>query len=355
MKTPFVRKANLTRLLVGGAVILSVLCFSYLILAERSEDFHNTNSRSEQATGYDLEHLRVKSYGKNTSTNPISLEDRLVAELKQYYGKTISEKSTQAMLLRFKNFITGMYPDDGESRFYAILKKAFPALADEIMQTLQKMEQYNAWLEENERMLAGLSFLEKQGMLWEKRRDLFGEDADIVWSEEVLAYEERKQDMKDTIRMLDSSDETTIDEKLAIYKSTLSQAYADSPEAYILENTGMLAKVFFSIDSVQEELAELDPDQRKLEIARIRKEMGYTSKQIDELSAMDDYRSRRWETGLNYMEERGTVEANYTGAQLDDQLRLLREKYFKHEAKTIELEEKDGFFRFERKRYYGRN
>ncbi len=355
MKTPFAGKAKLTQVLVGGAVLLSFLCFLFLLLTHRPENYRINAIRVDPETGLVREHLADSIPMKTPEGKVLSLEDRLVSELKRYYGNTISEKSTQVLLLRLKNFMTDMYPEDGESRFYAILKSAFPDLADEIMQMLKKMEQYHTWLEENEGILAGMNHLEKQGALWEKRRGLFGDDADIIWSEEVLAYEERKREMKDTIRMLDGSNDTTMDEKLALYKSTLSLTYADSPEAYILENTGMLAKVFFSIDSVQEELAALEPDQRKLEITRIRKEMGYTSEQIAELAAMDDYRSRRWENGLNYMAERDQVAAEYTGTELDEQLRLVREKYFNHEAKTIELEEKDGFFRFERKRYHGRN
>jgi len=363
MKSLFVKKLKIPGLIITGIIVLSAVGLSYFFVTELSredyplEDLQSSNE--EAASGF---------FGSDTSSNKtlikklslgnkagVSLEDRLVAELQKFYGKTISEKSTQILLLRIKDFLSGPYPQDADERFYAILKRAFPELADEIMETLVKLEEYNAWLDENDGMLSGLNHLEKQGMLWEKRRELFGDDADIIWSEEVLAYEERKRAMKDTIHMLDGSNDTTMDEKLAIYKSTVSQTYTDSPEAYILESTDMLAKVFFSIDSVQEELARLDPDQRRLEIARIRKEMGYASKQINELAAMDDYRSRRWENGLNYMEERDIVEAKYSGSELDEQLKALREKYFKHEAKTIELEEKDGFFRFERKRYYGRN
>jgi len=363
MKSSFVKKLKIPGLIITGIIVLSAVGLSYFFVTELSredyplEDLQSSNE--EAASGF---------FSSDTSSNKtlikklslgnkagVSLEDRLVAELQKFYGKTISEKSTQILLLRIKDFLSGPYPQDADERFYAILKRAFPELADEIMETLVKLEEYNAWLDENDGMLSGLNHLEKQGMLWEKRRELFGDDADIIWSEEVLAYEERKRAMKDTIHMLDGSNDTTMDEKLAIYKSTVSQTYTDSPEAYILESTDMLAKVFFSIDSVQEELARLDPDQRRLEIARIRKEMGYASKQINELAAMDDYRSRRWENGLNYMEERDIVEAKYSGSELDEQLKALREKYFKHEAKTIELEEKDGFFRFERKRYYGRN
>jgi len=355
MKTLFAGKVKKSRSLFAGIIILSALFFLYFIFADRPEDFQPVSDGTASMAGYNPNRLQASYSEKPAGKNALSLEDRLVAELQQYYANTISEKSTQALLFRFKNFITGLYPKDGEKRFYAILKRAFPDLADEIMLTLQKMEQYNKWLDENKRAIFGLNDLEKQGMLWQKRRDLFGDDADIIWSEEVLAYEKRKQEMKDTLRMLDGSNDTTIDEKLAVFKGTLSQAYEGSPEAYILESTDMLAKVFFGIDSVQEELYALKPDRRKQEIARIRQEMGYTSDQIAELEARDDYRNRRWENGLNYMQERDRIVDEYAGAELDEQLRILREKYFKHEAKTIKLEEKDGFFRYERQRIYGRN
>ena len=355
MKTLFAGKVNGSRLLIAGIIILSALFFSYVIFADRSEDFQPGADGSDFMAGYDTDRLPGSYSVKTAGKNALSLEDRLVAELQQYYGKTISERSTQVLLLRIKNFIAGLYPKDGDSRFYAILKRAFPDLADEIMLTLEKMEQYNTWLDENERTLSGLNDLEKQGMLWKKRSDLFGDDAEIIWSEEVLAYEKRKQEMKDTLRMLDGSNDTTIDEKLTVFKSTLSQAYTGSPEAYILESTDMLAKVFFGIDSVQEELSALEPDQRRQEIARIRKEMGYTLSQSEELQALDDRRDRRWENGLAYMNERDRIAQEFEGPQLDEQLKILREKYFNHEAKTIELEEKDGFFRYERQRIYGRN
>ncbi|HHO75601.1 MAG TPA: hypothetical protein ENN05_04120 [Deltaproteobacteria bacterium] len=356
MKAPFAGMIKRSQGIITGILIMSAVFLSFFFIIDRPEDLEHeqemTDSISVHGTRDFTGDYPLETDGKKQK---ISLEDRLVAELQQYYGKTISEKSTQAMLLRIKNFLTGLYQKDGESRFYAILKKAFPGLADEIMQTLEKMEQYNTWLDENKSTISGLNDLEKQGMLWQKRRGLFGDDADIIWSEEILAYEKRKQEMKDTIRMLDGSNDTTIDEKLFIFKSTISQAYKGSPEAYILENTGMLSKVFFGIDSVQEELSAMEPEKRMQELARIRKDMGYTSEQIAELKALDDYRNRRWENGLIYMQERERAASEFTGAELDEQLRILREKYFKHEAKTIEIEENDGFFRFERKRIYGRN
>jgi hypothetical protein len=56
------------------------------------------------------------------------------------------------------------------------------------------------------------------------------------------------------------------------------------------------------------------------------------------------------------MEERKKVVEAFDGPEEKAQLKALREKYFQDEAQTIEFEEEnDGFFRFERPRYYGRN
>ena len=64
---------------------------------------------------------------------------------------------------------------------------------------------------------------------------------------------------------------------------------------------------------------------------------------------------RRWKNGLAYMQERARLQTRFEGAALEGELRALREEYFAHEAPTIEAEERDGFFRFERPRIDGRN
>jgi hypothetical protein len=70
---------------------------------------------------------------------------------------------------------------------------------------------------------------------------------------------------------------------------------------------------------------------------------------------LDARREARWQNGLAYMEERARVEASFEGAAREDELRALRERYFAEQAPTIEAEERDDFFRFERPRIYGRN
>lgn len=347
---------------IGIVCALLLLCviviFSLSIITPQKDTY--VYEDLPRATGQgDVPFSETHAPATQDATSPIqaemSVEDRLVAELKKYYGSTIADKSTQAILLKVRDYILSLYPEDGETRFYNILKRAFPELADEIMVTLKKLDQYNRWLKENEPHLTEMNELEKKGTLWEKRRELFGDDADEIWSEEVFAYEERQQNMKDAIRLLDESYDTTIAEKLDIYISTLNETYKDSPEAYFLENRGLLAKVFFGIESVQKELQNMTPDLRQAEINKIRREMGYTQTQIEEQEKMDAYRNGRWENGLKYMADRDALASQYEGPELEEKLKTLREKYFKHEAKTIMLEENDGFFRYQRPRVYGRN
>ncbi|HON60229.1 MAG TPA: hypothetical protein PK314_00020, partial [Deltaproteobacteria bacterium] len=77
--------------------------------------------------------------------------------------------------------------------------------------------------------------------------------------------------------------------------------------------------------------------------------------QIESMARRDADNQRRWDIGLEYMEERGRIVREFQGHEQEERLKALRERYFLDEAGTIELEEKDGFFRFERPRIYGRN
>jgi hypothetical protein len=131
-------------------------------------------------------------------------------------------------------------------------------------------------------------------------------------------------------------------------------ARATAPSAP-LEHPGMLAEAFLRTDAVQRELAALGPAERSRELAHIRRELGYAEEEIARMEEIDAWRESRWHNGLAYMQERARLTATFAGDALDEELRALRAEHFGHEAPTIEAEERDGFFRFERPRVYGRN
>ena len=239
--------------------------------------------------------------------------------------------------------------------FYAILKRAFPDYADEIMATLDKLDKYNSWFADNKKMLMGMNAGERSAALWQERMGLFGDDAAKIWSGDVLASEARKEKVKETLVILNKSDNTSIDRKVEMYQGALQNAYKDTPEEFILGQNHLMVTVFFSIDSVQDELKKMTPEQRQWEMDNIRRKMGFPEEQIAEMEKRDADRDLRWGKGLNYMQERDVVTKELKGAEREERLKALREQYFQDEAKTIELEEKDNFFRFKRPRVYGRN
>lgn len=281
--------------------------------------------------------------------------DHMVREFRKYYGETISEKATQAGIIGLRDFVMGTRPANGRSVFYTILKKAFPAYADEIMDTLARLDEYNRWLADNKDLLLGMAESGRSAAMEKKRRELFGDDADRIWSGDMLATEARKAQMQDTLSALNETDGMGIEEKFQVYEGALRATYKDSPEAFVLQQPELLSKVFFSVESVQDELKKMSPEARQQAIDSIRRQMGSTDEQVERMAARDADNERRWQVGYQYMEKRDELVKRYQGAQLEEKLGELREQSFGSEANTIEREEKDSFFRFQRPRIYGRN
>ena len=327
-------KTKKTAIVISTFAVILVIFFCYYFIT------HDADHRSV--------FIKIQeALGKKTSAD--SFSDQLVKELQKYYGKTISDKSTQASLIGIRDFVMSTFPANGKVLFYNILKRAFPDYADEIMKTLDKLDQYNRWLEDNKTVHSKMD-MEK------KKRELFGEDADKIWSGDMLATEVRKAKMQDVMTVLNKSSDTTLNEKLNVYRGALNETYKGTPEEFFLDQKEMLSKAFFSIDSVQGELKQMNSEERQLEINDIRRKMGFDSHEIEEMAEIDAKREQRWNIGLEYMQERNDLVENFNGPQRKEQLKALREKYFQDEANTIEREEEnDNFFRFERPHIYGRN
>lgn len=283
------------------------------------------------------------------------LQQRLVLALRQLYGDRISSTSAQILMAQFRIQVMTLFPGDGPGRFREILEQAFPGRAGEILATLAKVDDFDDWLADNEDELAALSPEEREKAVLDKKREMFGEQAAAELEAETHAAERREARMGEALASLAGSSDTTLDQKLDVYVDAVRGNAGDGLGAVALENGGVMAQAFFGLESVSKQLAELDPEARQEKINDIRRELGYDEEQIAALEERDQQREARWQNGLAYMDERRALEQRYSGDQLDQQLAALRERYFGFEAKTIGLEEGDGFFRFERPRLYGRN
>jgi hypothetical protein len=174
-------------------------------------------------------------------------------------------------------------------------------------------------------------------------------------SELARAAEAQEQALRDAILRIAEDDALSLDARLQRFQEVVKNARVESPNLPGFDQRSMLAEVFLRMEPVQRELAALGPTARSRELAHIRRELGFGEDAIARLEALDERRETRWANGLAYMRERGRLEASFEGEALEGELRALREEYFAHEARTIEAEERDGFFRFERPRIYGRN
>jgi hypothetical protein len=168
------------------------------------------------------------------------------------------------------------------------------------------------------------------------------------------AAEAEEQALRDAIFGIAADDTLPLAARLARYREAVREAQEQAPGAP-LDHPGMLTEAFLRTDAVQRELAALSEAERAGELAHIRRELGYGEEEIARMEQVDAWRESRWQNGLAYMQERERITATFEGEALDEELRALRDEYFGPEAPTIEAEERDGFFRFQRKRVYGRN
>jgi len=294
----------------------------------------------------------------NDSDSPLTEHEQFEAELatrlQSSFGEQIQDLSVQASLMKVKINIQNHYPEDGMNHFSRVILLAFPSHADSILSIIKRLGIYNEWLDDNQTKLDSLSPLELNGTLWQKRQELFGSDAEIIWSKDRDQMMQKQVRMQDLIHRLDEADDISLDEKLYQLQTSITETYEGTAQAIEI-NGGLIAQVFFGLESVQQELQQLSPEERQNQINHARRTSGYNDEQIGHLQKRDEERNKRWNNGFNYMSEREVLSNNLKGSQLEDALSALREKYFKHEANTIRQEEESDFWRYKRRRIYGRN
>jgi len=290
----------------------------------------------------------------SSAENHDSFESELIAKLKSTYGARIQALNIQAGLITVKRYVLKHDPLDGVERFRRIINAAFPDFAESILSILERLEIYNGWIIENQTMLTELPARAQQGAVWEKRRELFGDDAEIIWSEELAELSQKQTKMHEFFSQLDQSKGMSIDETLYQLRTAISENHEGSIQE-LSSNGGKVAQVFFNLESVQQTLKLLSPEKRQLEINKVRRELGYSEEQIVKQQEKDEKRNKQWDNGLLYMSERTALLETTSDADLPEAFLVLREKYFQKDAVMIQKEEDSDFWRFKRPRKFGNN
>lgn len=270
--------------------------------------------------------------------------------LREQFGRTISDPANQVSLLELRRFLQENFPEDWDGRLDDLLHEAFPDAADEILDTFAKMDGYEAWLEESKSDLAVMQVEEIEEALWEKRREIFGEGAAEIWEDDSDSGL-----LRDLLEILDEADDIPLEDRLRLFGTAVGESDPDESNPLLRDKRHVMALAFLNMESVQDELGRMSPEERAESLRHIRESMGFDEEAIEGMEELDAERERRWQNGLRYMEERDDLARDYEGAALEEELRFLRERYFGDAAETIAAEEASGFFRYRRRRIYGRN
>lgn len=278
-----------------------------------------------------------------------------IQNIRQQYADSIHNVAVQVQLKEFLDELLKIYPQQGRALFENVIQGAFPDIAKAIVKAVDTMVLYDDWLLDNILDLNDMTPLKYNGALWEKRRELFGNNANKIWSSEITAQEERVEVLQRTVALLDQAHDTTMYERIYILQSSYEEQYSDTIENAVFDSKGVLAQTLFGFDSVQKELSGMSNDARQTEIDTIRRTIGFDEHQILYLAEQDQMKDLRWQNGASYMDARQILRDELSDKELEMALEHLREKHFKHEAPTIAREEANDFFRYTRPRIYGRN
>ncbi len=292
--------------------------------------------------------------GEYEGTQQDDFEQELIIRLQNSYWKVIDQLHIQASLIRVKEFMLQRYPDDGEARFERVILAAFPDYAASILNILAGLKTYSEWLLANQERLSVLDFQDRQTKVWEKRYELFGDDAELIWAQETAELAGRGNAIQARLADLEQNTTMSLDEKLFQLQTALAEEQAGTLQN-IVTSPNVVVQAFLSMESVQDSLGQMPVEERQAKINDFRRQSGYPEERIEELAKQDQERNARWENGLAYMAKREELESSLSGSDLEAALADLREEHFKHEAITIQREEEANFWRYKRPRVYGVN
>ncbi|KZY30059.1 hypothetical protein A3749_12825 [Oleiphilus sp. HI0078] len=362
------KAVNLKPYLLGGIAVISIALSVFLIQLFASQKPLNSHYEpvslgpslplSSSTEDYlDVPTPQIPEYLKAEPSEIEQLIEALVSLLVQEHSSEKHLPSFHASLKEMRNDLIQSYPDTGAEIFERIIRTAFPELVDDILALLAMLDIYDEWLLTNILDLNEMPALQQQGMLWQKRYEIFGEElAEAIWEKERSAEEDKRESMLSTVNMLNQSLDMSMQDRVYLLQSAYDENYFGSVEDLVLDSKGMLSQVVFGLNAVQSELGALTREERQYEINEVRRLIGFEESQIEWLAKRDQEREDRWNNGYAYMEERSLVSEQFEGEALVEKLSALREKYFKNEASTIQKEEEMlGFFRYNRERVYGRN
>jgi hypothetical protein len=289
---------------------------------------------------------------------PVSEKDRKlrvspdkVSQLRNMYSSTISDPMVQMQVIeQMEQYLTSEFPETWHGRMAQALGFVFPDKADQLVQMLRKLDDYNAWVDKNWGRLLGMKRTERNNVLWDKRKEIFGNAAQGIWQGDL-----KEDSIYRILEVLNKVKGSSLEDALDFLVNSIRQAYGGQADIFIKKHQKELLDTFLGLESIQSDFKVMQPPEKRQSLKTIRKAFGMSEAELIRWEALDRVRDERWAKGLAYVKERQRIAGYAQDSSKERMLDELRMKYFGPEAEIIANEERAGFFRFDVKRVYGKN
>lgn len=349
-----------TGLILGGLGLLGS-CF-YLLVHSAPVDQRTAppTARENKAAGDEMQTPPARPSqttgqapaGENDEVlRPTATRQHMVSQLRDTYAGNIDSPRIQVETIqKLIAWLKQAYPDLWQEHVAEYLRAAFPENADALYDRYLSLEEYKLGLKEDHQAIMTMPPGDRRDHLWARRKMLFGEDALEIWDKEY-----KQLQVSEALDQIDGLEGASFEEKATFYDLSLTQIYGEEATDYKQDHTQQAVDHFFSIESIQEDLRNMPPDQRMEKMSALRRAMGMDEPAVARWAELDAARDQRWRAGEAYMQRRDQILEESGGGYQSSELDALRQEFFGTEAETIRNEEQSGYFRFNRKRVYGQN
>ena len=338
---------------VSGLILLGSLgTLLWLNSANNNSQPSSQPTQSNNNHPDNVSQANTTSSTNNSNLSTLSIEEKqLGANLQQRYGKKLDHPYWRLQTIEtLKRYLMEKYPYDWLARLKAMLKIFFPEHYEQLLASLNAIESYNDWMAQLKHSMTFNSPEERTRAIWDKRLQLFGEDAKVIWQAQV-----KQEKVNAVLQQLDQSN-LPLNSKIDRYVQTLKEVYGaeaiDPDKSHPVQQMESL----LTLNSVQDQLHNLPPEQRQQELRHLRKAIGLDEAALKRWDELDAERNQRATAGQSYMQERAALEKQYQGDTLKLHIQALQiRKFGAEEAQYIRNEEETGFFRYQQRQQIGVN
>jgi hypothetical protein len=341
--------------LLGGLLVVSLGLVAAMFFSQAKQDPSNPRESIRMPVARETHRMAGPETAVPNADTPMADHTpdmpEMIESLIDLFGSHIDHPRVQMEALEHLiRHLKTIYPDTWRDHLGAWLFQAFPEYAPVLLERFEQLAAYSDWMNGNREWMATLAPDELRELLWEKRLEIFGDEALTIWEMEL-----KKNEVDRLAADIDAMAGAPFEEKLNHFNQTFDGIYGDMAPAYRKNHPQNLMNTFLGIDSVQDDLHTMTPETRTASLTDLRKAMGLDEAALTRWSDLDQQRNERWRSGLAYMKARDALLAAPDTDGRDTELAELRRKHFGTEADIIAAEEASGLFRFTRKRLYGKN